>query len=331
MILEFMYAPRANEAERAERLHGAPRGGLRNGSSWMDRRGRGADGAVGGWVDQGSAVSTPRPRRTCEALPILRARFACTRDGTVGLRNIRSASVERDFYTYLNDTGRPTDTVEHWFGEEIENSVAAVLRSLQSAPELQAERGVLPSFVVSSLLRTATVRSFMDQIDQHLRPLLVLQDQARKAGIDLAALTDAERRRLLDATKDTLTRVAGDPEEEHKSRLRTMLRKIDEWTTTIKGWNWEISRAPAPILITGDAPIVVIGAVPLQGWAGVLPADSTIAIPINPTALLTVSPLPLMGTGTVTDQLATQLNNELVRNCFKAVFHHPETPWPSAL
>jgi hypothetical protein len=254
------------------------------------------------------------------------------RDGTVERRNISSASVERDFYTYIDDTGRPTDTVERWLGEEIEDAAAGVLRSLQATPEVRPEwLGILSSFVTSSLLRTATVRTLMDQIDLHTRPLLVLHEQAQKAGVDLAALNDAERHRLLDATRDGLSRIAGDPEEERKARLRVMLRKVDEWTTTIKSWNWEIGRAAASTLITGDAPVVVIGADPLRGWAGVLPADSTVAVPISPTTLLIASSLPLIGTGRVTDQLAAQVNSGLVRNCFKAVFHHPDTSWPSDL
>jgi hypothetical protein len=281
-----------------------------------------------------------RPRRQHTAAKVYLRGFAdaashvCThaRDGTVEQRNIRSVSVEPNFYTYVDDTGRPADAIEHWFDEAIENAVADVLRSLQEGNAVVPQwRRVLSMFVVTSLLRTATVRSFMGQIDQHTRPLLTLHAGAHNAGIDMVALTDAGRRDFLDAARDALAAVAGDPDEDKKSQLRTMLRSIDEWTNTIQDWNWEVSHAAHPTLITSDAPVAVLGAAPRQGWPGVLPKDSTVAVPISPTALLIASPLPLMGNGAVTDELATQVNTELVRNCFKAVFHHPDLQWPADL
>lgn len=99
----------------------------------------------------------------------------------------------------------------------------------------------------------------------------------------------------------------------------------------IEGWNWEVLRAPEPVLIAGDAPVVVLHPRPAAGWRGFLPADSTVAVPVAPAALLVASPHPLLGTGALTKTLAAQVNTGIVLSCHRAVFHHPDTPWPSGL
>jgi hypothetical protein len=285
----------------------------------------------------GALVSPQRTRRQHTAAKAYLRGFAdaadhvCmhARSGAVGERNIASASVARDFYTFEDDAGVASDAVERWFSAKIENSVAGALRGLQAGSELKREwMPMLPPFVVSSLLRTATVRSFMDQIDGHTRPLLVLLEQASRLRLDLAAMSERERRTLLGATRAAVARVETNPREERMSSLRTMVRKIDEWATMLAAWSWELLHDNNATLITGDAPVVVLGATPILGWAGVLPPQCTVAVPITPHSVLLASPLPLIGPGLLTSQLAKQLNNDLVRNCFKAVFHHPTKAWP---
>ncbi len=193
-----------------------------------------------------------------------------TRKGTVERRNIKSATVERDFYTFVDDGGRPQDVVEHWLSEEVENRVAEVLRRLRSGEPLATTWvGILAPFVASSLLRTASVRAFMVQIDVGLRPLLVLHEFARRAGIELASLSDQERRRLLATATAALDRVPMDPAQQRRSLLRTMLRKVDECSGTLMSWSWEVASGTFPLSV------IVIGVCAAQGrfsgWSGVLP------------------------------------------------------------
>src|SRR5438067_13597959 len=76
------------------------------------------------------------------------------RDGTVEPRNIDTASVIRDFYTFIDNAGHRTDAVEHWFGQEVENDVAEVLRQLPGAQAVHPSwTDLLSSFAVTSLLR----------------------------------------------------------------------------------------------------------------------------------------------------------------------------------
>jgi hypothetical protein len=281
-------------------------------------------------------MSQPRTRRQHTAARFYLRGFAdaagqvCAhgRDGTVSRRNVGSAAVIRDFYTYTDDAGRPDEQVERWFAQRIEDPAAAVLRSIRAGNDPNTEElPVLSAFAASSLVRTATVRSLMEQIDTHLRPLLVLHHYATQAGVDLTALTDHERRRLLEATRQALAGAPSDHDEQRRSQLRTMLRKTDEWQALMAGWNWEVLRAPRPVLITGDAPVVVLGHDPTRGWQGILPADGTIAVPVAPTALLLGSPSPLLGDAALSDGLAARVNAGAVTNCHRAAYHHPDTPW----
>lgn len=254
------------------------------------------------------------------------------RAGQVERRNIGSATVVRDFYTYTDPAGSPDDSVERWLGERVEDAAAVVLRSLREGEDLRdGWVGALSAFVASSLVRTSTVRSYKEQIDGHLRPLLVVQEAARREGVDLPGLPDAARELLLDAARDALARVPDDPAERRRSHLRTMLRKADEWTAALSGWNWEALRAPAAVLVTGDAPVAVLPADPGRGWSGVLPAGSTVAVPIAPDLLLVASPRPLLGTGQAADALTGAVNAGIVSGCHRAVFHHPAMDWPPGL
>jgi hypothetical protein len=285
-------------------------------------------------------MSPPRTRRQHTAARVYLKGFADTagqlcghfRGGTVERRNIRSAGVVRDFYTFADQAGRPDETVERWFAERIEDPIASVLRPLREGQVLRPDwLPALSAFVATSLLRTATVRSLMDQIDEHLRPLLALHYYAVQAGVDLGGLDDAQRRRLLDATAQALDHVPADTDEHRRSQLRTMLRKADEWSALLARWNWDVLHAPDPLLITGDAPVVVMPTRPAGGWAGVLPDDSTVAVPITPTVLVVATPHPLLGAGTLDGALATSVNQGIVRNCHRAVYHRPGTPWPTTL
>lgn len=254
------------------------------------------------------------------------------RGGAVERRNVHSATVERDFYTYADDRGHPQEGVERWLSADVENQVATVLRTLRAgSPPAPEREEVLARFVATSLLRTATVRSLMVQIDAGVRPLLAMNEYVRCAGIDFASLSDRERRRLLAATTAALERVPADPADRRRSLLRTMLRKADELSALLAGWNWEVARGAAPALLTGDAPVAVLSPLPSPDWHGVLPADATVYMPISPDALLVASPAPLLGEGRLGTELATTVNHELARSCNRAVFHHPDMPWPPDL
>jgi hypothetical protein len=254
------------------------------------------------------------------------------RDGTIEPRNIDSVTVQRDFYTYYDSLGRPREDIEVWFGVAIETRIARLLQALRAGRPIHPDhRRPLARFAASSLLRTATVRALMAQIDSHLRPALVLFDAATKANVDLLEMSSTQRTRLLAGARHALERLPVDDAEERRSRLRTMLRKIDEWTRLMASWNWEACRSPTPRLISGDAPVVVLGASPDRGWSGVLPENSSILLPISPSVLLVASPHPLVGTGQITDELEHQVNTGIVRNAYKLVLHHPQMPWPNDL
>lgn len=251
------------------------------------------------------------------------------RDGTVELRSIRSATVRRDFYTFVDATGRPNESIERWLGGQVENDVAGVLKDLRAGQPLQNDHiDLLALFVATSLMRTATVRSYMAQIDAGLRPLLVAMERAKSRGINLADQPSSKREKLLAETARAIAQLNPDAIQEQNSRLRTMLREIDQVRATLRSWNWELTQASSPCLITADAPVAVLQPTASSGWGGVLPKGSSAFLPISPVALLTASPNPLIGPAKVTDQLARQVNSELVRNAHRAAYHHPQVQWP---
>lgn len=252
-----------------------------------------------------------------------------------GLRKpvfISDAAVRRDFYTYVDDRGDANEGVEDWLGSSIEGPAAGPLRSARAGIQPSAKDiPALARFVAVSLMRTATARSCLQQIDTHIRPMLVLIALAKEKGYDLLEFSEPQRQNLLTTVAGALSATKTDSTWERRSLLRTMLRKADELMTILSTWNWRLDQTTTACLLTADAPVATITSLPIAGWGGILPQNSSVFLPVSQTQLLVASRVPLLASGTVSPQLASRINTELCRNANDAVYTHPNMPWSSDL
>jgi len=249
------------------------------------------------------------------------------RDGTDGLISIRRASVRRDFYSFLGDDGGRVDDVEDWLDEHVESPVSPVLDRLRSGEQPSgSDSPVLAAFAASGLLRTATVRSYLEQLDGDLAPLMLVHKVLTRSGTDPTTLPPESMDRLHAAASRVWSERDKEPDEA-RSMLRTVLRHFDELASDLSSWAWSLHTADRPCLITADASVATFAPVG-QGWLGILPQGSPVFIPISARRLL-VGEKFAQGSGTLTADLTRLVNGRLAQEAFDAVFADPSMTWPA--
>lgn len=252
------------------------------------------------------------------------------RDGREKPAPIRSATVVRDFYSFVDINGKPNDEIESWMAKEVEGPAMTALRAVRDGVSPKRESIiVLARFMAISLLRTRTVRSYSAQVDAHTRPLFILTHALRRSGLNFSQVGEDAFLRAWRAAVEVSRSMSMDEEWDQRSVLRTMLRKVDEFSTILVDWNWSVEESLTDQLLTGDSPVATLTAEEVEGWAGLLPSGSSVALPVSPRRLLLASPNPLFGGGTMSDELVRRVNREIVRHAYEAVYRHPATDWPS--
>lgn len=255
------------------------------------------------------------------------------RNGHEGLSAIAKATVHNEFYTYYTDDGERNQDIEDWFATEIEAPVAKILRRLRAGDQPSIDD--VPSiarFVTTSMLRTATVRSYMEQIDERIGPLILLSHAATRADINLLDKTPDELELLRSVARHALDNLPHDQRDRVRGRLRTLLRKSDDIAQTLTTWTWRCEHASEPAFITADAPVATLDALQDGGWHGIVPPGSPVFMPISPTHLLVGDPAPLANTPLATSfELVEMVNTTLAKSAHLAVFKSPHMPWPPTL
>jgi hypothetical protein len=261
----------------------------------------------------------------CDQSGVLRVR---RRDGQEFLLSLEKASVHRDFYSFPDLDGKLVDDVEDWLDIGVEAPATPILKRAREglAPEMSDVKA-LARFVAAGLLRTATTRSYLRQIDANSGPFLLMMQVAKEHGINLATLPELDRDDLLVASTKAWAGVS--PGDSVRSYLRTFLRKLDEISTRLAEWSWTLLIATNPCLVTGDAPVATFRAID-GGWRGILPSGSPVFLPVTSRSVLVGDPYRL-GNGRLTPDLARLINTSLANEVFGAVFAHPSMDWPEYL
>lgn len=249
------------------------------------------------------------------------------RSGETRCLALDSVAVRTDFYNFRTSTGVKVGSVEQWFANHIEGPVGTVLGRLRRGENpAPGDVATLAAFVSAQLLRTVTTASRMEQIDDHLRPLLILIEVCKQQRIDMMTLSADQRAHLL-----RLAREASAPyfsaEDDRRSRLRTLLREADKIASQLSSWHWAVLASDNPVLITGDAPAVTIQTE--DGWRGVLPAGSPVYLPLSPTRLLIGERVKLSDEQHLSAQLATAVNHAVAAEANDAIMTAPSVGWPS--
>jgi hypothetical protein len=249
------------------------------------------------------------------------------RNGSVQRVPTSGATVRKMFYTFYDSSGQASNAVEDWLGEQVEDSAGPVLQRLREGQQPTPEdRPALARLAVAGLLRTATVASYLEQMDRHLGPFLLVHGVLVRHEVDAAALSRTDLELLQEAATDAWQRVTRD---DTAARLRTMIRKFDELVLEVTDWVWSVQASPEDILVTSDAPVATF-TVASQGWHGILPAGSPLMLPVSPRHLLYAEKYPLAGVSdySLDAPLAKVVNEAIAREADDAVFMHPAMDWP---
>lgn len=241
---------------------------------------------------------------------------------------VSNSAVRRRFYNFAGTDGAETDIVETWLADHIEAPVGVTLAALRSGAELgDVEKLTVVNFTVAQLIRTPTVFGYLDHFDDHLGAMLVLLEASKSEELDLLALSDSERARYLRIARQAWVGLQND-QDTRASKLRTMIRTLDEVATQVTSWHWAVLTAPGPTLISGDSPVVTLNPTGTH-WNGLIPSGSPLWMPLSPTRLLVAEPVkPLKAETTLTPEVASVVTRTLARQADHALFNDPEQPWP---
>ncbi|WP_445256998.1 DUF4238 domain-containing protein [Nocardioides aurantiacus] len=245
--------------------------------------------------------------------------------------SVSNSAVRKRFYNFADANGAESDVVEDWLDEHIESPVGATLKALRAGASLDdVDRATVTNFMAAQMVRTPTMFAFMAHIDVHLGAMFTLMEAAKRGGFDLLTLSDADRDRYLSIARDAWAAQL-DERDTRASKLRTMVRKLDEVATQVTSWHWSILTSPVPVLISGDSPVATLKPTGYH-WTGLIPEGSSLWMPLSPTLLLAADPVkPLRQQTVLTNELASFVNSTLARQADRALFNAPDLYWPTGL
>jgi hypothetical protein len=244
--------------------------------------------------------------------------------------SVSNAAVRKRFYNFADAAGAETDAVEEWLGKHIEAPIGATLKALRAGAAVgDVDKVTVVNFTVAQLVRTPTVFAYMDHFDDHLGPLMLLMEAAKQADINLLDIGDDGCDRLLEQAR--LVWAGQDARDARASKLRTMVRKLDEISTQVSSWHWSVLASQDPVLVSGDAPVATLNPTGYH-WAGLIPEGSPLWMPLSPTHLLVADPVkPLVAQSVLNAELVRVVTGALARQADHALFNQPGASWPAGL
>jgi len=241
---------------------------------------------------------------------------------------VSNSAVRKRFYNFASAGGAEPDAVETWLDRHIESPVGSTLKALRDGADIgDIDTATVIDFTAAQLVRTPTVLAYMTQVDEYVGPIILLMEAAKQAGINLLEVNDDVRERLLEQSRRVWAQQA--ERDTRASKLRTMIRKLDELSTHIASWHWNVLTSAEPILISGDAPVVTLNPTG-QGWSGLIPEGSSLCMPLSPTLLLVADPVkPLRTQSVLNSELARVVTGALARQADRSLFNAPGLAWPT--
>jgi len=251
---------------------------------------------------------------------------ARTRGGRDYTQAITNATVVADFYSFDNE-GRPDDAMEDWLAENVESAFHQLLPALRAGDQpTSTHRPSIARFVAVAALRTRTVRSYMEQIDQQTAGSAVLLKIAPELGWDLASMSQRTVRHLRALCQQAWNALPPRPDDA-ASRLRVVVRESHRLESALLRYVWSVATTEQPSFLIGDAPVTALSGRE-QGWGGVVPRGATVFLPLSPHALLLGEP-HVFGHHFSADALVPTVNQLTAREAFDAVYRHPKMAWPT--
>lgn len=151
--------------------------------------------------------------------------------------SVSNSAVRSRFYNFAGADGAETDVVENWLAKHIEAPVSATLRALRAGAAMgDVDQATIINFTIAQLIRTPTVFAFMEHLDEHLGGMFVLMEAAKGGAFDLLDLSDADRDRYLGLAREAWA-AHQRQRDSRASKLRTMVRKLDELSAEVTSWH----------------------------------------------------------------------------------------------
>lgn len=148
------------------------------------------------------------------------------RGGRERVVSATNAAVIKDYYSFRSRHGWD-DVLEVWLGEK-EQPFNAILERLRSGKDpLPRDAGPLSEFVAAALVRSPTIRAFMEQIDSATGGWVALQFLHAEGLLDLRGHSQAELQRLAGIASQALQQRQS-VVDVRQSRLRTLVREHQE-------------------------------------------------------------------------------------------------------
>ncbi len=258
--------------------------------------------------------------------------LARKRDGSENLVSLNDATVVPDFYN-IGDGQAPDATLEDWFSNSIESPVGETMGALRKgALPTGPARSTVATFVALQMVRTMRFRGLMGELSESLGPMLFANEVLQRVVAECPELKDSGA----DLTAWHAEIAACAPEAvrspEPLGVLRSMAREADRLKPMLQGMHWSVLIADGRLLMTGDTPVVAVSPTGETNTGPMLlPEMYMVQVPVTPTVLLTISPFPSFGKGTLTPVEAAQVNQAVIRDCATTVLRHPDMPWPADL
>ncbi|WP_162907407.1 DUF4238 domain-containing protein [Allorhizocola rhizosphaerae] len=255
------------------------------------------------------------------------------RDGHEDVLTIKQATVEVDFYD-VGEANLLDDTLERWFGREIESAVGDVMHNLRKGalPAPGPETEALAAFVAIQMVRTITFRRQLQQMSSRIGPLIfanMVLDRALQRDPSLRASRDLARWHA------SIAEVAPSEtkQSDTKSIMRNMVRAADTLKSQLQAMSFLLSTSADPKLVTGDSPVVAFDDQSDLPFTPIpLPDTYEIYLPVTPKVLLTVTPLPILGSSNgLSREHADLVNKAIGRTCSDVVLRSPGMDWPADL
>jgi hypothetical protein len=245
--------------------------------------------------------------------------------------SVSNSAVRSRFYNFAGTDGAENDVVENWLAKHIEAPVGVTLKALRAGVGIaDVDKSTVINFTVAQLVRTPTVFALMAHLDEHLGAMFVLMEAAKAGRFNLLDLSDADRDRYLGLARQAWA-AHQDGRDMRASMLRTMVRKLDEVSTLVTPWHWNVLTSADPVLISGDSPVVTLNPVGYE-WSGLIPEGSSLWMPLSPTQLLVGDPVkPLGQQSELNTKLAAIVTGALARQADRALFNAPDLSWPPHL
>jgi hypothetical protein len=188
-------------------------------------------------------------------------------------------------------------------------------------------------FVAFQMVRGASFRRTQMEVASTAGPVHYAQRVISKLieTVDGFDPTDAEVAQLASELRQRA------PEEfttiDPDSMMRNMVREAQRIKTLLPTMSWSLATSSTQLLVTSDTPVVTRG---LSGEFNdgpqVLPEGFEVLVPVSPTRLLIISPLPsLVSSIELTEDSARDVNERQVRGADELVLHHPSMVWPADL